>query len=170
MTILLHDVEYLLQIPTEGRLMGMSRDRYLQVHVTTSTVAQAYMLTLLGSTLFLDKSGDKVRLGVDLFLDPIEQVADYSWASGTLAWLYRQLGEGSRAGARGMAGCLTLLQYWIYEYFLSLRPSHFESVVCGQDESWASRWIGLPTPGTAADPNVRLAYYRRSLDSLTPAE
>ncbi|CAI0602802.1 unnamed protein product [Linum tenue] len=37
-----------------------------------------------------------------------------------------------------MAGCLTLLRCWIYEYFSSLKPSHFGLVVCGSDEPWAA--------------------------------
>ncbi|CAL1397490.1 unnamed protein product [Linum trigynum] len=217
MTILLHDVQYLLQIPVEGRLMsrssaqldhpeaglcallGMNSEqlsgrtevpgynnrgkwyekggflaemasRYLQSHGTHVTEAQSYLLLLLGSTLFVDKSRDRVRSVVNLFLDELEELDQYSWASGTLAWLYRYLGQASRAGARGMAGCLTLLQCWIYEYFPGFRPSHFEPAAVGPDDAWASRWIGQPAPGSVADPSVRLAFYRRALDSLTPSD
>ncbi|CAI0456620.1 unnamed protein product [Linum tenue] len=148
MTILLHDVQYLLQIPVEGRLMsrtsaqldhpevglcallGMNSEqlsgrsevpgfgskgkwyekggfladmasRYLQVNGTHVTEAQSYLLLMLGSTLFVDKSRDRVRPVVNLFLDELEEIDQYSWASGTLAWLYRCLGQASRAGARG---------------------------------------------------------------------
>ncbi|CAI0433184.1 unnamed protein product [Linum tenue] len=48
----------------------------------------------------MDKRSDRVRSVVNLFLDKLEEVDHYSWASGTLAWLYRQLGQASRAGAR----------------------------------------------------------------------
>ncbi|CAI0561204.1 unnamed protein product, partial [Linum tenue] len=71
---------------------------------------------------------------------------------------------------QGVAGCLTLLQCWIYEYFPGFRPSHFEPPIVGPDEAWASRWIGQPTPGSVADPSVRLAFYRLALDSLTPSD
>ncbi|CAI0425567.1 unnamed protein product, partial [Linum tenue] len=71
---------------------------------------------------------------------------------------------------QGSAGCLTLLQCWIYEYFQGFRPSHFEPPVVGPDEAWASRWIGQPTHGFVADPSVRLVFYRRALDSLTPSD
>ncbi|CAI0400813.1 unnamed protein product [Linum tenue] len=148
MTILLHDVQYLLQIPVEGRLMsrtsaqldhlevglcallGMNSEqlsgrseapgygnrgkwyknggflaemasRYLQVNETHVTEAQSYLLLLLGYTLFVDKSRHRVRPVVDLFLDELEEVDQYSWVSGTLAWLYSYLGKASRAGARG---------------------------------------------------------------------
>ncbi|CAI0424253.1 unnamed protein product, partial [Linum tenue] len=53
---------------------------------------------------------------------------------------------------------------------LSLKPSHFYPIVVGSDESWASRWIGLPTPASVAYPSVRLVFYRQALDNLTPAD
>ncbi|CAI0466636.1 unnamed protein product [Linum tenue] len=74
---------------------------YLQANETHVTEAQSYLLLLLGSTLFVDKSRDRVRLVVNLFLDDLEEVDQYSWPSGTLAWLYRYLGKASRVGARG---------------------------------------------------------------------
>ncbi|CAI0415071.1 unnamed protein product [Linum tenue] len=117
MTILLHDVQYLLQIPVEGRLMsrtseqldhpevglcallGMNSEqlsgrsevpgfgskgkwydkggfladmasRYLQVNGTHVTEAQSYLLLMLGSTLFVDKSRDRVRGRIHMRLRP----------------------------------------------------------------------------------------------------
>ncbi|CAN0907803.1 hypothetical protein LINGRAHAP2_LOCUS24997 [Linum grandiflorum] len=35
--------------------------------------------------------------------------------------MYRELGKASRANSKKSSGCMTLLQSWIYEYFLSLR-------------------------------------------------
>ncbi|CAI0444969.1 unnamed protein product [Linum tenue] len=78
--------------------------------------------------------------------------------------------SGVSCWCQGVAGCLTLLQCWIYEYFPGFRPSHFEPPVVGPDETWASRWIGQLAPGYVADPSVRLAFYRRALDSLTPSD
>ncbi|CAI0425190.1 unnamed protein product, partial [Linum tenue] len=59
------------------------------------------LVVAVGVHLFVDKSRDKVRPVVNLFLDELEEVDQYSWASGTLTWLYRYLGQASRAGARG---------------------------------------------------------------------
>ncbi|CAI0475428.1 unnamed protein product, partial [Linum tenue] len=70
----------------------------------------------------------------------------------------------------GVADCLTLLQCWIYEYFPSFRPSHFEPVVVGLDEASVARWFGQQAPGSVVEPSVRLAFYRRALDSLTPSD
>ncbi|XP_028107695.1 protein MAIN-LIKE 1-like [Camellia sinensis] len=59
--------------------------------------AKTYLLFLLGSTLFSDKSA-------------------------ALAYLYRQLGFATRSTAQQMAGYMTLLEAWIYEYFRPLKP------------------------------------------------
>ena len=40
----------------------------------------------------------------------------------TLAYMYQQLGMASRVDCKTIAGCLTLLETWIYEYFPSFRP------------------------------------------------
>ncbi|CAI9089725.1 OLC1v1024352C1 [Oldenlandia corymbosa var. corymbosa] len=84
---------------------------------------QAWVWILLASTLFLDRSGGRISASLmnDLY-GGIENIEAYSWGSGTLAFLYRQLGIASRAGCTMMAGCMTLLQAWIYEYFPYFQP------------------------------------------------
>ena len=47
---------------------------------------------------------------------------EIAWGAVTLAYMYQQLGMASRVGCKTIAGCLTLLQTWIYEYFPSFRP------------------------------------------------
>ena len=84
------------------------------------TQSTAYYMAILGSTVLVDKT----RIGVRPH--PIIAVTadqdEISWGAVTLAFLYRQLGIASRAGCRTIAGCLTLLQTWIYEYFPCFRP------------------------------------------------
>ncbi|CAI9099219.1 OLC1v1036004C1 [Oldenlandia corymbosa var. corymbosa] len=76
------------------------------------------------STLFLDRSGGRISASLMNELHGgIDNIGEYSWGSGTLAFLYRQLGIASRAGCTTMAGCMTLLQAWIYEYFPCFQPS-----------------------------------------------
>ncbi|KAK9715640.1 hypothetical protein RND81_06G178700 [Saponaria officinalis] len=72
--------------------------------------AQGYLLTFLGSSLFVDKSGDRVRTGIATILMDYARVKDYAWGAGYLAYLYRQLGIASRADCKVVAGCMTLLQ------------------------------------------------------------
>ncbi|CAI0459414.1 unnamed protein product [Linum tenue] len=91
---------------------------------------------MLGSTLFVDKSRDRVRPVVNLFLDELEEIDQYSWASGTLAWLYRCLGQASRAGARG----------WLV-------VSHFCDV--GSTSTFRVSGEGARRPGEAAAPLLK---------------
>ena len=67
----------------------------IQIH----QYARCYMLALVGDKLFMDKSGDRVHL---IFLDFMRSLRDprlYSWGSGCLAWLYRELYRVSEKGA-----------------------------------------------------------------------
>ncbi|KAK9665895.1 hypothetical protein RND81_14G144000 [Saponaria officinalis] len=83
---------------------------------------RAYLMMLVGQTLFLDKSGDRVIARMLGLFEDLGAVSEYAWCAATLAYLYRQFGVATRAGARGVSGCLSLLQAWIYEYFLDFRP------------------------------------------------
>ncbi|CAI0462886.1 unnamed protein product [Linum tenue] len=73
----------------------------------------------------------------------------------------------SRADCKGMGGCLTLLQIWIYEYFPCLRDQKLgtRGLVCG--EPFAKKWEGVRIGGGAQLMNERLDHYRRVLDNMT---
>ena len=63
----------------------------IQIH----QYARCYILALVGDKLFMDKSGDRVHL---MFLEFMHNLCDpwqYSWGSGCLAWLYRELCRAS---------------------------------------------------------------------------
>ncbi|KAL5150430.1 Protein MAIN-LIKE 1 [Glycine soja] len=99
---------------------------------------RAYLLHLLGCTLFADKSATHVHL---VFLDALRdltQSAGYAWGVAALVHMYDNLNDASKSTARQLAGYITLLQYLIYEHF---------------------RW----TSGKA----LLVATYRRRLDRLT---
>ncbi|CAI0446168.1 unnamed protein product [Linum tenue] len=85
-------------------------------------------------------------------------LGEYAWGAGTLAYLYRQFGIASRAEAKGVSGCLTLLQCWIYDHFPTLRPSRLEPRRSG---------ISPQSKKKKRDAQM-LAYYRQAIDSLTP--
>lgn len=70
----------------------------------------AYLGYIVGSTLFIDKTGTKImRSLVELFRDG-QRGANKAWGAATLTFLYRQLGIASRVGTSSMSGCLTLLE------------------------------------------------------------
>ncbi|XP_012851822.1 PREDICTED: uncharacterized protein LOC105971514 [Erythranthe guttata] len=86
---------------------------------------QIYVVFLLGSILFPDKTYDRVKSWYMHVLEDsvLDEVGTYSWGSACLANLYRKLGICSRAQSRSLAGCTTLLQCWIFEYFPRFQPS-----------------------------------------------
>ena len=68
--------------------------------------ARAYILYLFGCILFPDKSGDSVQLIYLPLLGDLERVDEYSWGSATFAYLYHNLCQASRKGAKVIGGCL----------------------------------------------------------------
>ncbi|CAL1403418.1 unnamed protein product [Linum trigynum] len=148
-------------------LLGDEALQYVRMHGTASREAQCYLLLLLGSTLFVDKSKDRVKAVVNLFLKNPELVNGYAWGAGALAWLYRQLGIASHADATCMAGCLTLLQCWIYDHFPSLRPSQLKPRDVPDGQPFASRWRGIPPLASYERDNHLVHHYREAIDNLT---
>ncbi|CAI0560249.1 unnamed protein product [Linum tenue] len=141
---------------------------HLQESGPPAREAQCYLLLLLGSILFVDKSKDRVSAVVNLFVKRPDMLGEYAWGAGALAYLYRELGIASRAEAKGVAGCLTLLQCWIYDHFPTLRPSRLEPRELEQGQAGAFRWRGTAPRSSKKRDAQMLAYYRQAIDSLTP--
>ncbi|KAH6818021.1 hypothetical protein C2S51_001624 [Perilla frutescens var. frutescens] len=127
---------------------------------------RAYLVYILGCTLFTNKTGDRITCHyLRLFEDP-EEFEGYTWGVAALAFLYRQLGVGSRVGCRQMAGFLTLLEAWIYEHFPTLgRPQPNADYRAGQP--YAMRWA-QQVHGAVSEDAVRA--YRVQLDTLRPED
>ncbi|KAK7852003.1 serine/threonine-protein phosphatase 7 long form like protein [Quercus suber] len=66
---------------------------------------------MLGGTLFMDKSGERVSLMYLQFFNPISNGKKYSWGSATLSWLYRHLCNASKT-AKQIGDALLLVQLW----------------------------------------------------------
>ena len=79
------------------------------------TQSIAYYMAIIGSNLLADKTRTGMRLHPILTVNVDQD--EIAWGAETLAYMYRQLGMAFRAGYKTIAGCLTLLQTWIYEYF-----------------------------------------------------
>ncbi|RYR30617.1 hypothetical protein Ahy_B01g055366 [Arachis hypogaea] len=56
---------------------------------TVRHFARAYIMMLLGTQLFADKSGNCIHIRLLPFVARLEEMGDYSWGSAALAWLYR---------------------------------------------------------------------------------
>ena len=59
-------------------------------------IATGYLVELLGSTLFIDKSGTNIHIETFKVLMNMDYVNESSWAAAVLANMYRQLGMASR--------------------------------------------------------------------------
>ena len=129
------------------------------------TQLTACLFLVLGCSLFIDKSGNRVRPRDILEALLPDRMGSYSWGSATLAYLYRQLGMESRFGCSVIVGCLTLLQCWIYEYFPCFRPQSRPQSV-GPDVARSTIW-NVRSEGKGAD---RLKTLRVRLDSLQTHE
>ncbi|XP_021725846.1 protein MAINTENANCE OF MERISTEMS-like [Chenopodium quinoa] len=137
-------------------------ERPLEIYVVS------FLWILLGSSLFVDKSGNRLHPSIIHELQPVEGTfvtSSYSWGSATLAYLYRQLGQASRADCDSISGCLTLLQAWIYEYFPCFRPQ----------QGTLTRELGRPRAllwdvGSPPKSPDRLYAFRARLDVLIDIE
>ena len=87
---------------------------------------RAYLLYLVGSTIFSTTTGNKVPVMYLPLFENFEQCGKYAWGAAALAFLYRALGNASLRSQSTISGCLTLLQviYSSLSHFLSF-PSYF---------------------------------------------
>ncbi|XP_021776086.1 protein MAIN-LIKE 1-like [Chenopodium quinoa] len=151
-----------------GVLTERIMDSTLEEQRPFSLHYSAYMWLVLGGCLFLDKSGNRTHPSFlnELVVEEL-QISDYSWGSAALAYLYRQLGTTSRKDVDSIAGCLTLLQAWIYEYFPCFRPQQ-GTLTRELSIPRACAWdVGSGCPNKSME---RLLAFRARLDQLTDNE
>ncbi|RZB68368.1 Fatty-acid-binding protein 2 [Glycine soja] len=124
--------------------------------------ARAYLLHLVGCTLFANKSATYVHVvHLDAFRD-LAHSGGFAWGVAALVHMYDQLDEACRTTTRQLAGYLTLLQCWIYEHFPSVHQ-------CVTDDTYqetsprASRWL----TSKAHMKGITGAPYRARCDGLT---
>ncbi|RYR09322.1 hypothetical protein Ahy_B05g077571 isoform K [Arachis hypogaea] len=93
---------------------------------TVRIYARAYIMMLLSTQLFGDKSANRVHIRWLPFVANLDGMGRYSWGSAALAWLYRCMCRVANRNVTNLAGPLQLLQSWIFWRFPSLRPAGFE--------------------------------------------
>ena len=79
--------------------------------------AHVWLWHLFGGFLFPDGLGNTISwMVLPILGQQWENIAQYSWGSATLAWLYRQLCDACRqvASDSNLGGCAYLLQIWIW--------------------------------------------------------
>ena len=95
--------------------------------------ARAWLWHLFGGFLFPDGSGNTISwMVLPILGQQWENIAQYSWGSATLAWMYRQLCDACRrvGNDSNLGGCAYLLQIWIWGRFPVGRPYRGELEVC----------------------------------------
>lgn len=123
---------------------------------------RAYLLYLVGSTIFSTTTGNKVPVMYLPLFEDFDQCGKYAWGAASLAFLYRALGNASLKSQSTISGCLTLLQCWSYFHLNIGRPKlnndsmhdRFPFVL-----SWKGKQSGPTT-------NRDVVFYRKVLDSL----
>ncbi|KAJ1396735.1 Aminotransferase-like, plant mobile domain [Sesbania bispinosa] len=79
--------------------------------------ARAYLLNLVGCTIFADKSVTLVRVHYLELFRGLASVGQIAWGAVALTYLYEQLNEANLHQTRQLAGYSTLLQAWILDHF-----------------------------------------------------
>nr|XP_025635065.1 protein MAIN-LIKE 1-like [Arachis hypogaea] len=93
---------------------------------TVRRFARAYIMMLLGTQLFTDKSGNRIHIRWLPYVARLEEMGGYSWGSAALAWLYRCMCRVANRHIVKLAGPLQLLQSWIFWRFSRFRPDGFD--------------------------------------------
>ncbi|RYQ97977.1 hypothetical protein Ahy_B08g094052 [Arachis hypogaea] len=128
---------------------------------TVRIYARAYIMMLLSTQLFGDKSVNRVHIRWLPFVANLDDMGRYSWGSAALAWLYRCMCRVVNKNVTNLAGPLQLLQSWIFWRFPSLRPVGFEVF----SFPLASRWSAYLPPNDGKE--QRVIRYQLALDRLT---
>ncbi|XP_050259800.1 serine/threonine-protein phosphatase 7 long form homolog [Quercus robur] len=139
----------------------------IQIH----RYARCYILALVGDKLFMDKSGDRVHLMFLEFMHNLRDPRQYSWGSGCLAWLYRELCRASEKGASQIGGACTLVQYWAWVRLPFLCPRIEPPPGCDYGP-WpyaplAFKWVRVRSPKSRPG-GTALIRYREQLVTMQP--
>ncbi|RYQ87823.1 hypothetical protein Ahy_B09g095369 [Arachis hypogaea] len=85
------------------------RFRVLPADATEDTIciyARVYIMMLLSTQLFGDKSANRVHIRWLSFMARLDEMGTYSWGSAALAWLYRCMCRVANKNATNLAGLL----------------------------------------------------------------
>ncbi|RYQ90209.1 hypothetical protein Ahy_B09g096439 isoform M [Arachis hypogaea] len=125
-TITLQDVAYHLGLPIDGQYETFSDLSQGADDETVRRYARAYIMMLLSTQLFGDKSGTCLHIRWLPYVARLEDMGQYSWGSAALSWLYRCMCRVANRNVVKLAGPLQLLQSWIFWRFPGFRPDGYD--------------------------------------------
>ncbi|KAJ9542445.1 hypothetical protein OSB04_028951 [Centaurea solstitialis] len=85
--------------------------------------ARAYILLLLGGSIFPDGADNLVHMNLLVFLEDFDKCGGLSWGSAALACLYRNLCKGT-LNDKIIVGPLMLLQLWAWSRIRATGPKY----------------------------------------------
>jgi hypothetical protein len=98
--------------------------RNVHLYQRYDCAARAYMLMLVGCTIFADKSYTRVDAKWLPMFRNLETLHTFSWASAALVCLYDNLNDASMFSTKALAGYATLLQvtfiFWYCICYLNM--------------------------------------------------
>ena len=97
--------------------------------VTLERSARGFILTLMGSFLFVDKKSVHVHLCFLPLLRDLTHTATHSWGGAVLAHTYRELCRASLDRRRGIISCITLIQVCNIIIFLLHTHSYTQHII-----------------------------------------
>lgn len=127
---------------------------------------RAYLLYLVGSTIFSTTTGNKVPVMYLPLFENFDEAGRYAWGAAALSFLYRALGNASLRSQSTISGCLTLLQCWSY-YHLNVGRPKLNHDPIHECFPFVLRWKGKQSSPTS---NRDVAFYRKALDSMKPSD
>ncbi|KAM1059837.1 protein MAIN-LIKE 2-like isoform X1 [Malus sylvestris] len=127
---------------------------------------RAYLLYLVGSTIFSTTTGNKVPVMYLPLFENFDDCGRYAWGAAALAFLYRSLGNASLRSQSTISGCLTLLQCWSY-FHLNIGRPKLNTDSMHDRFPFVLSWKGKQSRPTAYRDVV---FYRKALDSLKPCD
>ena len=83
---------------------------------------RAYMIGFFSDILFTDPNGDCYSLMPLVLLEEMNNLHEWAFGSGVLAYLYRELCKSTGPDRKNMGGCILLLQLWAWQHFATGRP------------------------------------------------
>ncbi|CAN0927210.1 Protein MAIN-LIKE 2 [Linum grandiflorum] len=100
---------------------------------------RAYLLYLVGSTIFSTTTGNKVPVMYLPLFENFQECGSYAWGAAALAFLYRALGNACVKSQSTVCGCLTLLQVeWIpsnYMDSMEIPEAIRETLILGRSKT-----------------------------------
>ncbi|KAG5036408.1 Protein MAIN-LIKE 2 [Glycine max] len=126
---------------------------------------RAYLLYLVGSTIFSTTTGNKVPVMYLSLFEDFDKAGKFAWGAGALAFLYRALGNASLKSQSTISGCLTLVQCWCYSR-LNVGLPKFNQEPDNNCFPFVLKWKGK----SGARTKCNVVSYRKALDSLNPCD